>query len=81
MRAPGSRLLELTVVHLTFPEIVESTDPSAFEVESRAEGPSGSLPLTDEMLRHWPSVDLFELSQNAGVKWAGTCRGPTTTPP
>jgi putative YjhG/YagF family dehydratase len=54
---------------LTFSEIVEATDPSAFEVQTRAEGPSGALPLTDEMLRHWPSGDLFGLSQNAGMGW------------
>jgi putative YjhG/YagF family dehydratase len=55
--------------HLTFAEIVESTDPAAFEVETRAEGPAGTLPLTDEMLRQWPSGDLFGLSQNAGMGW------------
>ena len=43
-----------TGAHITFPEIVESTDPSAFAVESRAGGPSRSLPLTDEMLPTGP---------------------------
>src|ERR1700716_2396576 len=54
----------------TFAEIVESTDPASFEVKTRADGPSGSLPLTDEMLREWPSGDLFGLSQNAGMGWS-----------
>src|SRR5437016_2849161 len=54
---------------LTFRDIVESTDPSAFEVETKAEGPAGALPLSDEMLRNWPSGDLFGLSQNAGMGW------------
>src|SRR4051794_26825254 len=40
------------------------------EVKTTSEGPQGSLPLTDEMLRHWPSGDLFALSQNAGMGWA-----------
>ena len=36
---------------------------------TRGEGPAGSLPLTDEMLRNWPSGDLFGLTQNAGMGW------------
>ncbi|WP_435006174.1 YjhG/YagF family D-xylonate dehydratase [Tundrisphaera lichenicola] len=46
-----------------------STDPSLFEVQTKAEGPVGSLPLTDAMLRDWPSGDLFGLTQNAGMGW------------
>ena len=53
----------------TFSEIVDATDPSCFEVQTRADGPVGVLPLTDEMLRQWPSGDLFGLSQNAGMGW------------
>ena len=34
-----------------------------------APGPQGSLPLSAEMLRDWPSGDLFGLSQNAGMGW------------
>lgn len=44
-----------------------STD--AEQVATRGNGPSGSLPLTDEMLRNWPSGDLFGLTQNAGMGW------------
>ena len=40
-----------------------------FDVETKADGPAGPLPLTDEMLRDWPSGDLFGLSQNAGMGW------------
>jgi putative YjhG/YagF family dehydratase len=39
------------------------------DVKTKADGPQGSLPLTDEMLRQWPSGDLFGLSQNAGMGW------------
>ena len=39
------------------------------DVQTKADGPAGALPLTDEMLRHWPSGDLFSLSQNAGMGW------------
>jgi putative YjhG/YagF family dehydratase len=49
--------------------ILESPDPSVYEVATKADGPSGSLPLTDGMLREWPSGDLFGLVQNAGMGW------------
>ena len=49
--------------------LLGNTEPACFEVETKAEGPAGALPLTDEMLRLWPSGDLFGLSQNAGMGW------------
>jgi putative YjhG/YagF family dehydratase len=39
-------------------------------VETHGDGPEGSLPLTDEMLRSWSSGDLFGLTQNAGMGWS-----------
>ncbi len=38
-------------------------------MRTRGEGPRGKLPLTDEMLRHAPSGDLFGMTQNAGMGW------------
>jgi xylonate dehydratase len=52
--------------------ILDSPDPSVYEVTTKADGPSGSLPLTEEMLTDWPSGDLFGLSQNAGMGWTAT---------
>jgi len=49
-------------------EIVGDTSPD-FSVQTKAAGPAGSLPLSAEMLRDWPSGDLFGLSQNAGMGW------------
>ncbi|MBS1700876.1 MAG: YjhG/YagF family D-xylonate dehydratase [Armatimonadetes bacterium] len=40
-----------------------------YDVATRAAGPSGQLPLTEEMLLNRPSGDLFGLSQNAGMGW------------
>ncbi|WP_406700951.1 YjhG/YagF family D-xylonate dehydratase [Singulisphaera sp. Ch08] len=57
---------------ITFADIVETTDAATLDVQSKAEGPVGALPLTDEMLRHWPSGDLFGLSQNAGMGWSAS---------
>jgi xylonate dehydratase len=49
-------------------ELLES-DPTLLDVRTSAPGPAGSLPLSDDMLRHWSSGDLFGLSQNAGMGW------------
>lgn len=40
-----------------------------YNIATNAAGPSGSLPLTEDMLLHSPSGDLFALSQNAGMGW------------
>src|SRR5207244_1808658 len=48
--------------------IVESAR-SLLEVQTAAAGPSGSLPLTAEMLLEQPSGDIFGLTQNAGMGW------------
>lgn len=52
-----------------FARIAGESSPGLFEVTTRGDGPSGSLPLTDTMLREWPSGDLFGLTQNAGMGW------------
>ena len=50
-------------------EILDSGQPESLDVRTSAAGPSGSLPLSAEMLREWPSGDLFGLTQNAGMGW------------
>jgi len=49
--------------------ILDSGDPSLFDVRSKAPGPQGALPITAEMLRTRPSGDLFGWSQDAGMGW------------
>jgi putative YjhG/YagF family dehydratase len=56
--------------NVTLTELLETGDEGMFAVQTSAEGPRGSLPLTDQMLREWPSGDLFGLSQNAGMGWS-----------
>ena len=34
---------------------------------TKADGPTGSLPLSDEILREWSSGDLFGLTQSVGM--------------
>ena len=40
-----------------------------YDIQTKATGPTGALPLTPEMLKTWSSGDLFGLSQNAGMGW------------
>ena len=49
--------------------LFDAADPAIYEVQTSAAGPAGELPLTDAMLRDWPSGDLFGLTQNAGMGW------------
>jgi putative YjhG/YagF family dehydratase len=50
-----------------YPRVTES---NIYEVRTKADGPAGSLPLTEQMLRESPSGDIFGLTQNAGMGWA-----------
>ena len=45
------------------------TPASSYHLRTKAAGPAGELPVTDRMLREWPSGHLFGLSQNAGMGW------------
>ncbi|MDX2180740.1 MAG: dihydroxy-acid dehydratase, partial [Bryobacteraceae bacterium] len=54
---------------MTLAEILDSADPSLFDIRSKAKGPEGSLPITADMLLHRPSGDLFGWTQNAGMGW------------
>lgn len=49
--------------------ILFSDDACIYDVRTRAAGPAGSLPLTEQMLLNWSSGDLFGLSQDAGMGW------------
>jgi putative YjhG/YagF family dehydratase len=51
------------------PGILDSADPSLFDIRSKAPGPAGSLPITPEMLLERPSGDIFGWAQNAGMGW------------
>lgn len=52
----------------TSEELLDS-DSAAYDIQTHGAGPEGSLPLTDEMLRNWPSGHLFGMTQNAGMGW------------
>lgn len=46
------------------------TDPALYDIRTSAAGPPGSLPLTEDLLRHAPSGDVFGLSQDVGMGWS-----------
>jgi putative YjhG/YagF family dehydratase len=48
----------------------DSDVPDLLEISTRTSGPSGTLPLTPEMLRDLPSGHLFGLSQDVGMGWS-----------
>ncbi len=52
-----------------FASLVESTDATIYQLHTHGPGPSGSLPLTPEMLREAPSGDIFGLTQDVGMGW------------
>lgn len=56
---------------------VDSADPTLYQITTNAPGPSGSLPLDEDLLLNAPSGDLFAMTQNAGMGWeASTLRHP-----
>ena len=50
-------------------QLLDSGDPSLYDIRSKVPGPAGSLPVTPEMLIARPSGDIFGWSQNAGMGW------------
>jgi putative YjhG/YagF family dehydratase len=48
---------------------ITDSDPSVFNIRSKAPGPQGSVPITPQMLLERPSGDLFGWAQNAGMGW------------
>jgi xylonate dehydratase len=50
-------------------ELLDVRDADLFDVQTRATGPAGRLPLTDELLLNSPSGDLFGMTQSAGMGW------------
>jgi putative YjhG/YagF family dehydratase len=50
-------------------DLLERNPLALLEIRTQAAGPSGKLPLSDDMLRNWSSGDLFGLTQAAGMGW------------
>lgn len=52
-----------------FAEMIGEENEEWYEIQTSHPGPQGSLPLTDQLLRHAASGDLFGWSQNVGMGW------------
>lgn len=50
-------------------DIIETRDPAVYDLITTKRGPAGKLPLTDDLLRHSPSGNLFGWTQNVGMGW------------
>lgn len=47
----------------------DADDEGVYDIRTSAVGPAGSLPVTEDMLRHAPSGDIFGLTQDVGMGW------------
>jgi putative YjhG/YagF family dehydratase len=56
-------------------DLFDSGSAEIYRIQTRADGPAGSLPLTEEMLLQQPSGDVFGLTQNVGMGWNPTEAG------
>ncbi len=64
----GLRFCPLQTVSDTMVGMEKYFEPPTTEtLRTHAPGPSGQLPLSDEILRTWSSGDLFGLTQNVGM--------------
>lgn len=54
--------------NITFHDLVQDDD-SVYQLRTKAEGPSGRLPLQIDQVINSPSGDIFAYSQNAGMGW------------
>lgn len=54
---------------VTNPIPIDTAETGLYDVQTRAAGPAGTLPLDPDFLRNAPSGDIFALSQNAGMGW------------
>lgn len=55
---------------MSLPEsILSNRETDIYRIRTKAAGPAGQLPLTEEMLRERPSGDIFGMTQSAGMGW------------
>src|SRR5690625_182320 len=57
-------------LNMSINSIFQDRDASIYNVKTHAQGPTGTLPLTPQMLEESPSGDLFGLTQNVGMGWS-----------
>jgi hypothetical protein len=45
----------------------QSMDPDIYQIHTKAAGPTGKLPVTEDLLLNRPSGDLFGMTMDAGM--------------
>src|ERR1041384_1578651 len=50
-------------------DMIFSLTPSIYDLKTKARGPIGKLPLTEDFLKTHPSGDIFGQTQDAGMGW------------
>jgi putative YjhG/YagF family dehydratase len=55
----------------------DTATANLYDIQTKASGPAGSLPLTGDFLLNRPSGDIFGMSQNAAMGWAAADTGRT----
>jgi len=65
----------MTTQHGTLQDIVGTETDGVYDIRTKAPGPAGKLPLTEDMLVNWASGDIFGWSLNAGMGWDPTKLG------
>ena len=54
---------------VSFLDIIEGSSEATYKIQTHADGPSGRIPFTPEILINEPSGNHFGLTQNAGMGW------------
>ncbi len=54
---------------ISLTSILDADNAGVFDIVTKGAGPTGSLPLTEDMLRNWASGDIFGMTLNAGMGW------------
>jgi putative YjhG/YagF family dehydratase len=72
---PGARDNACAIMQAVRDNSFDSGGPELYDIATRVPGPSGTLPLTEAMLRERPSGDLFGWTQNAGMGWEPSALG------
>jgi len=49
--------------------LLDSGDPSIYQIQTKAPGPGGALPLTHDILMSRPSGDIFGWTEDVGMGW------------
>src|SRR6266404_2119668 len=50
-------------------DLHSAANEKIYQIKTKAPGPAGSLPLTEDLLLNSPSGDLFGMTQNVGMGW------------